>query len=212
MTPWEIHGVEFANCNCDYACPCQFNSRPTHGDCRAACGYEISRGRYGDVALDGVRGAAMYAWPGAVHEGNGTMQLIIDERADEAQRAALIAIMSGEDTEPMATMWSVYATMCTTKLEPLVKPIEFESDPAARRGRVRVPGCFETRGEPILNPVTGAEHRVRIDLPHGFEYAIAEIGRGWTRAEGAIDVNFEDSYGQFAELHLSNAGVIREAA
>lgn len=212
MTPWEIHGIELANCNCDYACPCQFNSLPTDGFCAAAAGFEIHRGRYGEVTLDGLRMAAMYRWPGPVHEGAGTMQLVIDERASEAQRQALIAIMSGEDTEPMSTMWSVYATMCPTRLEPLARPIEIEIDVAARRGRIKVPGCFETRGEPILNPVTGNEHRVRIDLPHGFEYAIAEIGRGWTRAEGAIDVNFADSYGQFAELHLSNSGVIREAA
>lgn len=212
MTPWEIHGVEFGNCNCDYGCPCQFNALPTGGFCAAAVGYEVQRGHYGEMGLDGLRAAVMYRWPGPVHEGGGTMQLIIDERASEEQRQALIAIMTGADTEPMATMWSVFATMCDTKLEPVFAPIEFEADVAARRGYIRIPGAFETRGEPILNPVTGNEHRVRIDLPHGFEYEIAEIGRGWTRAEGAIDVNFEDSYGQFCELHLSNRGVLREAA
>lgn len=212
MTPWEIHGIELVNCNCVYACPCQFNAVPTDGFCAAAGAFEIHRGHYGDVTLDGLRMAVMYRWPGPVHEGNGTMQLIIDERASQEQKKALIAIMSGEDTEPMSTMWSVFSTMCSNKLEPLVRPIELDVDITARRGRTKVPGCFETRGEPILNPVTGKEHRVRIDLPHGFEYAIAEIGRGWTRGEGAIDVDFEDSYGQFAELHLSNRGVIREAA
>ena len=25
MTPWEIRTIEFANCNCAYGCPCQFN-------------------------------------------------------------------------------------------------------------------------------------------------------------------------------------------
>ena len=99
MTPWEIHGTEFGNCNCDYACPCQFNSLPNHGFCEAAVGYQVERGHYGDVKLDGLRMAGMYQWPGAVHEGNGTMQLIIDEDASEAQRAALIAIMNGKDTE-----------------------------------------------------------------------------------------------------------------
>jgi hypothetical protein len=24
---WYLEGVEFSNCNCDYACPCQFESR-----------------------------------------------------------------------------------------------------------------------------------------------------------------------------------------
>ncbi|HKB84140.1 MAG TPA: DUF1326 domain-containing protein [Burkholderiales bacterium] len=31
---WLIVGKSFGNCNCDYGCSCQFESRPTHGDCR----------------------------------------------------------------------------------------------------------------------------------------------------------------------------------
>jgi hypothetical protein len=147
-----------------------------------------------------------------VHEGNGTMQLIVDENASEAQRAALIAIMSGEDTEDAATMWWIFTAMCSNKLEPLVRKIDFEVDVAARRGRIVVADTFEITGEPIRNPVTGDEHRVRIDLPHGFEYAIAEIGSARTRSTAAIKINLDDTYGQFCELHLSNTGVLRDAA
>ena len=212
MTPWEVHGIELANCNCVYACPCQFNALPNYGFCEAAVGYEIERGHYGDVKLDGLRMAAMYQWPGAVHEGNGTMQLIIDESASAAQRAALIAIMTGEDTEDMATMWWIFTAMCPNRLEPLAKKIDFEVDVAARRGRVNVADTFEITGEPIRNPITGDEHRVRIDLPNGFEYAIAEIGSASTRSTSAIKVNLDGTYGQFAGLHLSNTGVLRDAA
>ncbi len=205
---WVIKGKEFANCNCSYGCPCQFNALPTHGNCRAASGYQIHVGRYGDVKLDGLRAAALYAWPGAVHEGNGTMQLIIDELADDRQRDALIKIMTGHDTKEMATMWWVFAAMCPTKLKPLFKRIELEIDVDARRGRLVVPGLLETVGEPIRNPVTGAEHRARIDLPHGFEYRLAEIGSGRTRATGEINLDLQNTYGQFANIHLSHAGVV----
>src|SRR5919109_55167 len=68
----------------------------------------------------------------------------------------------------------------------------------ARRARLNIPGLLEATGEPIRNPVTGAEHRARIDLPHGFEYRIAEIGSGTTRATGAIKLDLKNSYGQFA--------------
>ena len=52
---WYIEGVEFSNCNCDYACPCQFESRsPTHGDCRGFAAVRIDKGHFGDVALDGL--------------------------------------------------------------------------------------------------------------------------------------------------------------
>ncbi|MCI0431303.1 MAG: DUF1326 domain-containing protein, partial [Rhodospirillales bacterium] len=65
---WMVKGREFANCNCSFGCPCQFNDLPTHGNCRAAIGYQIDQGHFGDVRLDGLRAAALYAWPGAVHQ------------------------------------------------------------------------------------------------------------------------------------------------
>ena len=212
MINWRIKGRELANCNCDYGCPCQFNALPTHGNCEAVVGYEIDEGHFGDVKLDGLRAASVYYWPGPVHEGNGRMQLIIDERANDQQRDALTKIMQGEETEPMATMWAVYSAMCPNKLETLSKLIDLEIDVENRTGHISVPGVFETKGEPIRNLVTGDIHRVRIDLPHGFEYALAEIGSASTKATGEIKLSLENSYGQFAELHLSNAGIVRSAA
>ncbi len=207
-TDWAIKGTEFANCNCAYGCPCQFNALPTHGDCRAACGYQIDEGHFGDIRLDGLRAALLVRWPGPVHEGNGTMQLIIDEKADAPQRHALVKILSGEETEEMATMWWVYGAMSPNKLEPLFKPIAFEVDVEARRAHLAIPGVVEASGEPIRNPVTGVEHRARIDLPDGFEYRIAEMGSGTTTAEGAIKLDLRNSYGQFAHIHLSNHGIV----
>ena len=211
MIEWNVNGKEFGKCNCAYGCPCQFNALPTHGNCEAAIGYQIDTGRFGDVKLDGLRAVALCKWPGPVHHGNGTMQLVIDERADAKQRDALVKIMSGQETKVMATMWWVYSAMCTTKLEPLFKPIELKVDIEARRGQLVVPGMVESSGEPIRNPVSGAEHHARIDLPHGFEYRLAEIGSGRTKASGKIELDLKDSYAQFAEIHLSDKGVVEQA-
>ena len=206
---WRIKGTELANCNCAYGCPCQFNALPTQGHCRAAVGFEIEEGNFAAVRLDGLRMVLLINFPGPVHEGNGTMQVIVDERADAAQRDALVKIMTGQETDDMATMWWVYSAMSPNKLEPLFRPIEYEVDVEARRGHFRVPGIVETTGEPIRNPVTGAEHRARIDLPHGFEYRIAEMGSATTRATAAIPLDgIVNTYAQFARLHLSNKGVV----
>ena len=209
---WEIKAREFANCNCAYGCPCQFNALPTDGTCRAAVGYQIDEGHFKDIRLDGLRAAGLYSWPGAVHQGNGTMQLIVDSGASEAQREALLTIMQGHETEPMATMWSVYTAMCSTILEPVSAPIDFEVDVDARTARLSIPGVVESSGEPIRNPVTGNIHRARIDLPHGFEYLLAEMGSGTTKATGDIKLDFEASYGQFAHIHLSPSGPVRSQA
>ena len=212
MTDWEVHGTELTNCNCATGCPCQFMSLPTHGSCEAAIAFHFDSGHFGDVDLAGTRAAMVVQWPGPIHQGNGTMQIIIDESATPEQRDAIYRIMTGEETEEMATMWWVFSAMAPTKLETLYKPIEFEMDKEARTGHIRVPGVFETEARPIVNPVTGAEHRARINLPHGFEYHVAEMARGTTRTSGAITLaNNQDSHAHMIDIHLSHHGVLEAA-
>jgi hypothetical protein len=206
---WTIKGREFVHCNCDYGCPCQFNGRPTHGDCRAVIAMEIQEGHHGAVSLDGLRFVAIAFWPGAIHEGHGQIVPIVDERASPEQREALLRIMSGLDTEPGATVFQVFSTTYEKVHDPVFASINFDLDVDGRKASLAVPGLIESRGEPILNPVTGQEHRARINLPDGFEYDIAEIGRGWSRTEGVIALDLADSHAQFARLHLTESGVVR---
>jgi hypothetical protein len=151
---WEVKATEFSNCNCIHACPCQFNALPDKGFCEAASGIHIHEGRFGDVNLGGLRAVMMWRWPGAVHEGNGAMQVIIDERASPAQRAALEKILTGQETEDMATVWWVFSAMSPTKHPTLFQPISFDVSVEARKGRVEVPGLASITGQPIRNPVT----------------------------------------------------------
>ena len=207
-TSWTIRALEFSNCNCSYGCPCQFNGLPTHGHCRAVVGFQIYSGHHGDTRLDGLRVAGMFIWPGPIHEGHGEAALIIDQRANEAQRSALLRILSGQDTEPGATIFNVFASTLEKVHEPVYSEIEFEIDVGRRRAQLKVPGYIESRGEPILNPVTGAEHRVRIDSPNGFEFRLAEVGRGWSKTQKPMTMDLADSYGHFCELNLSQSGVV----
>ena len=211
MTPWEIKGREFNNCNCAYGCPCQFLAPPTYGTCEAAMTVIVDQGHYGDVKLDGLKIGATYKWPGAVHEGNGEYQLFIDETATTEQREALENIATGKDTDDMATMWWIFNAMCPTQHATQYKKIDAEIDVDARTASSSVEGIFEVEGQPIKNPITGADHRAQIALPHGFEYAMAEVGSATTNTKGgSIDLpNNKNTYAQFAQLHLNNSGVIR---
>ena len=149
----------------------------------------------------------MAIWPGAVHEGNGTMQMVIDERADAKQRDALAKILTGQETEDMATMWWVFAAMSPNKLPPLYAKDRLRSRCGpARSARLEVPGMVSSKGEPIRNPVTGRQHRVRIDFPQSFEFKLGEIGSGTSKVTGALPMELKDSWGLFAHLHLSHKG------
>lgn len=208
---WMFKGPSFVNCNCDWGCPCQFNAMPTHGSCHAVSSMHIDEGYYRDVRLDGLEWVNLMKFPGAVHEGNGSSQVIIDERADEAQRSALLTILSGQDTDEGSTIFNVFAPMVTTAHEPLFLPIEFESDMENRTARVRVPQIVEISGTPIRNPITGDEHRATIGQPDGFEFTLAEMGSGTTQTleKAAVELHFEESYGQFSYYHMTNHGVVR---
>jgi hypothetical protein len=205
---WRMKAREFVNCNCAYGCPCQFNALPTHGDCRAVVALEVTEGHHGPTRLDGLKAVALLAWPGAIHEGKGEALIVVDERANPAQREALLRILSGQDTEPGATIYQVFSTTLEKVHDPLFRPIELVVDIEGRKARLAVPGLVEGRGEPIRNPVTGAAHRARIGITGGFEYSTAEIGRGWSNSAGPIELQLSDSHSHFAELHLSQSGIV----
>jgi hypothetical protein len=209
MTPWEFKGRELITCNCSYGCPCQFNALPTKGFCEAIGAVAIDKGHYGDVPLDGLVVGSALKWPGPIHEGKGHAQIVVDAKANAKQREALVKIFSGQDTDPGATVFAVFATTLEKVYDPIFAPIEFQVDIEARRAKIKAGDVIEMKGDPIRNPVTGAEHRARIDLPHGFEYEIAEIGSGTSRSRGNVVIEFKDTYAQFAHLHMNNHGVIR---
>ncbi len=78
-TAWRIKGEEVGSCNCNWACPCQFNSNPTEGDCKAVIGYDIREGQFGDTDLSGTRFVSIVSWPGAIHEGTKARAIFADE-------------------------------------------------------------------------------------------------------------------------------------
>ncbi|WP_242126579.1 DUF1326 domain-containing protein [Sphingobium sp. Sx8-8] len=209
MVYWNLKGREFANCNCEYGCNCQFGGLPDKGHCQAAVGIAIDEGRHGDTDLSGLNIAGVFRWPGPIHEGQGECVAFVDERATDAQRQALLTIMTGGDTDPFATVFAVFASTITTMHEPVFTQVDFDVDVEGRKGRLRIPGHLEMDGEPIRSPVNGAEVRAQIRLPDGFEYEVAEVGSGASRAIAPMQLAHQASYGQFAYLHLDSHGVVR---
>ena len=203
---WKIRGPEIATCNCDWGCPCQFNSLPTHGDCRAGVAMRIDEGHYGDTRLDGLLWAALFAWPGAIHQGDGEALIILDERSDADQQAALLSILSGQCSEPGATVFSVFASTLSKLHDPVQATITFEVDIPGGTGHFSVPDYIDATATPIANPVTGESHRARVSLPNGFEYREAEFVSSHTRADGPIPLDWTSGHGHITMLHMNAAG------
>ncbi len=204
---WMIKGPKVTSCNCAYGCPCEFNALPSYGVCQGLECMEIEEGYFADIRLDGLRFACTYRWPGPMHLGGGVTQGVIDERADDAQREALLKILGGEEQEP-TTAFNIYGSTFDKEYDPLFAPIEFSCDIERRLASLRVPGCMEMSIVPILNPVTGKEHRAQIRLPEGFEFHEAEMASGSFKGTGEIKYDHKDCYGALTYVAYGPQGLM----
>jgi hypothetical protein len=203
---WRLKGEWIKNCNCAFGCPCDFNARPTHGTCKGLAGMHIVKGHFGDVRLDGLSFFVTVDFPGALHEGNGTLQPIIDERATPAQREALFNILSGKHSAE-GTIFNIFSLIVSKMLDPIFAPITFSFDMPGRRAKVTIPGVLETENEPIRNPVTGAEHRIQVVMPEGFEHRAAEICSARIKSTGGIRFEVPQGHGSLAVVEQTPKGV-----
>ena len=89
MADWLLEGSYMKNCNCDPGCPCDFNANPTHGNCEGMAAMIVEKGHFDGVSLDGAKFALKYWWPGALHEGHGAGQVILDASLSPEQMDAL---------------------------------------------------------------------------------------------------------------------------
>lgn len=206
-TDWRLQGEWIKNCTCAYGCPCDFNAPPTHGYCKGLGGMNVRSGYFGATRLDGVRFMLVVEFPGPLHEGNGVLQPIVDERASPEQREAVLAILSGQHSAE-GTLFHIFNLIVVKTHDPVFAPIDFSFDMAARKARVSIPGVLETDVEPIRNPVTGLPHRIQVMMPEGFEHFAAEVASATITSTGALRFETKDTHSSLANVTQSPEGVI----
>jgi hypothetical protein len=199
-TKWQTHVYYLDSCNCDWGCPCQFNARPTHGNCEGVSGIHIIKGNYGNIRVDGLNMGWIASWPGPIHEGHGKGSFYIDRRANEEQFHALSRILMGRAG---GGPFVVYGSVMDVMEEPERAHITFQSK--GLRSRVKIDQEDKTVGEgwlePMTNPVTGKVHQAIIELPEGFESTRMDMSSTKTvMANNALlKFQYAGTYGSFQE-------------
>jgi len=204
---WKMKGHYLKNCNCIASCPCDTIGYP-HPDrgCEGVVGMHIVKGHFGKVKLDGLNWAAAVHWPGALHEGNGSIQPFVDQKADHQQRDALLQILSGKAG---GTLFEILATIVTTVHDPQFVPILFKFDKKKRRGQLSIPGFVETVTEPLKVPATGNEQRVTVRMPDGFEYKEMEVASAvMLKSTGAIQFDHKNTHSSLADVEHTPKGLV----
>src|SRR5437867_7576618 len=124
---WKVSGQYYETCSCDFICPCitgQMAVTPTRGKCTFAMGFQIERGQFDSVSLDGLGFIVLGQTPEAMIKGNWSVGVIADERASPQQVEAITAIASGQAGGPMAALSGLVGTFVGVESA----PIRFERD------------------------------------------------------------------------------------
>jgi hypothetical protein len=206
MADWLLEGEWLKNCNCAFGCPCDFNARPSKGYCKGLVAMHIRKGHFEKTKLDGLKFVVTVDFPGALHEGNGAIQPILDERATPEQREALFAILTGKNSAE-GTIFHIFSLIVTKMHDPVFASIHWTFDKKARKAKLEIPGVLVTEVEPIKNPVTGAPHRILVNMPDGFEHREAEIAAADIESTGAIKFETKGSHSSLATVTQTPQGV-----
>jgi hypothetical protein len=205
QTKWHLSGDYFENCNCDVVCPClvsaaaPLTARPTQGECHVALAFHINAGTYGEVKLDNLNVVVVASTPGPMGQGNWTVGAYIDERADEAQTAALGAIFAGAEGGPMAA----FAPLVGTPLAPKKVPIAYAVNGSTRSAEI--PGIMNMGVAPLPSLHPSGETWAAAGHPVAPDKLAFAVGRAnSTFADHGMRWDNSGRNGHYAPINWSN--------
>ena len=165
--------------------------------------FQVERGTYGPVSLDGLGFIVLGFTPEEMAKGNWSVGLIADDRASAEQRDAITAIASGSAGGPMAALSGLVGTFLGVQPAPIrfdrsgakwsVTAAEF-LDMAAEGAMGMNPGATE----PLHLDNTGHPAADRFALARAARSRVAALGLAWEDVSGGNN-------GQYAPFSWRNA-------
>ncbi|HEX9039026.1 MAG TPA: DUF1326 domain-containing protein [Ktedonobacterales bacterium] len=206
MTQWQITGDYFENCNCDVLCPCEVSgkpmltSQPTYGVCDVPLAFHIEQGHYGSTPLDGLNAVVMAHSPGPMANGNWSVALYLEERANDAQREALQTIFSGQAGGVMGG----FAPLISTVVGIRSVAITFTKDGMHRS--LAIPNIAYLAVTALPSPVPGKEMTISGMHPINLDSLVLAMGdEGSVYQDFGMNWNNAGRNGHYAPINWSNA-------
>jgi hypothetical protein len=189
---WKVSGQYYETCSCDYVCPCilgQMAVPPTLGSGTFAMAFQIERGGYGTVSLDGLGFIVLGLTPEAMGKGNWSVGVIADERATAEQREAITAIASGAAGGPMAAVTGLVGKFLGVESA----PIRFDRSGAnwsvtasslVDMAAAPAMGLDPNATEPLSLDNTGHPAANRVALARALKSHVDALGLSWHDTSG----------------------------
>lgn len=202
---WRISGEYFENCNCDIVCPCEVSdkapltSQPTQGACEVAVAFHINQGSFGDVQLDGLNAVVLFRTPGVMAEGNASIGVYLDDKADPQQHEALQKIFSGAAGGPLAGLGPLVTNVLGVK----TTSITFTLDGLRRSVEVPGVGKLAVHALPSFNPDDAMWTTNANPFASPVALATGDAGSAW--ADYGMKWDNSGKNAHFAPITWSNA-------
>jgi hypothetical protein len=205
-TSWQINGQYYETCSCDFICPClpgMMAVRPTKGSCTFAMAFQIERGKFGALSLDGLGFIVLGFTPEAMGQGNWSVGVIADEKATAEQRDAMTAIASGAEGGPMSALSGLVGKFLGVESA----PIRFER--TGPKWSVTASRFVDMAAEAAMGVNPDAKEPLHLDNtghPAADRFALARAARSRVQALG---LSWQDdsghNNGQYAPFAWRNA-------
>ncbi|MBK5291361.1 MAG: DUF1326 domain-containing protein [Acidobacteriia bacterium] len=202
---WKVSGQYYETCSCDFVCPClpgQMAVSPSKGSCTFAMAFQIDRGSYGNVSLDGLGFIVLGLTPEAMGKGNWSVGLIADERASVEQREGITAIASGTAGGPMSALSGLIGKFLGVESA----PIHFDRSGAKWSVKASNLVDMAAEGAKGVNPdATEPLHFDNTGHPAADRFALARASKSHVHALGlAWDDASGGNNGQYAPFSWRN--------
>ena len=138
-------------------------------------------------------------FPGAVHEGNATTVVIVNDGVPLEQQAVLEVMI--QKVPP----FSVFMDLTSDFRGFRYLPFDLRLD--GIRSGVTVPGALELQLGPMKNPVTGEDELATLNKPTGFTSKVQELCSADIHRFNVEGITFDHSgkYGEFSPFEYSPA-------
>ena len=205
QTRWQISGDYFENCNCNVVCPCTISpnrpmtSMPTEGACEVAFAFHINSGSFSNVSLDGLNVAMIARTPGPMAEGNWSVAIYIDERANDQQLQSLQTIFSGSAGGPLGALAPFISTVLGAKTVPIAYTV------AGKNRSVEIPGIMHLAVHPLPSMDPNNEIWALNAHPSASKLALAVGDQNSTWTDYGMSWDNSGKNGHYASINWSNA-------
>jgi hypothetical protein len=146
---YSLKGTLLEVCSCGVLCPCWIGEDPDGGECFSVVGYHFDTGQIRGVDVAGLSILTVNHIPGNILAGNWEVVALVDDRATDDQREAILAAFTGKLGGPLADLAELIGTVKGVESVPIRHEI------IEGVGSLEVPGVLEAEMEPYRGPDGG---------------------------------------------------------